>query len=103
MVNAWVSEKYIHFALMYTTDHILLVLTIKHLVNLDGEPTTPQKLATGTQLSVSNPRVLFCPCVVQKSAAHVDTKALNMVHQSQKGFMVSSLEFHNIKRVTLST
>ena len=86
MVHAWVSEKYIHFTLMYTTDHIFPVLPIKHLVNQDGELTTTHKLATATKPSVSNPRVLFCTCVVQKETAHVDTKALNICHQSQKGF-----------------
>ena len=44
------------------------------------------KLATGTKPSVSHLRVLFCPCVVQKAPAHVDTKTLNIRHQSQKGF-----------------
>ena len=29
---------------------------------------------------------LFFPCVVLKSTAHVDTKVLNVYHQSQKGF-----------------
>ena len=31
-------------------------------------------------------RVLFCPCVVRKATAHVETKALSMRHQAQKGF-----------------
>ena len=30
--------------------------------------------------------MLFCPCVVQKDTAHVETKVLNMCHQAQKGF-----------------
>ena len=30
---------------MYTIDHILPVIPIKHLVNQDGETTTPHKLA----------------------------------------------------------
>ena len=30
--------------------------------------------------------VLFCPCVVRKATAHVDTKTLNIRHQAQKGF-----------------
>ena len=71
---------------MYTTDHIFLVLPTKHLVNQDGKTTMPQKLATGTKTSASNPRVLFCPCAVQKATAHVDTKVLNMGHHSHKGF-----------------
>ena len=52
MVHVRVSEVYIHFALMYTTDHIFLVLPIKDLVNKDGDPTMPFKLAIGTKPSV---------------------------------------------------
>ena len=84
MVNAQVYDKYIHFASIYTTNHISPFLPIKHLVNQNGELTTPHKLATVTKTSVSNPCVLFCPFVVRKATAHVDTKALNMRHQSQK-------------------
>ena len=86
MVHARVPENYIHFALMYTTDHIFPVLPIKDLVDEDGDPTTTYKLATGTKPSVSHLRVLFCPCVVRKATAHVETKKLNMRHQAQKGF-----------------
>ena len=86
MVNARVSEAYIHFALMYTTDHIFPVIPIKDLINKYGDPKTPLKLATGTKISVSNLRVLIFLCVVQKAMAHVETKALNMCHQAQKGF-----------------
>ena len=46
----------------------------------------PHKLATGTKPSVSHLRVLFCPCVVRKATAHMETKTLNMRHQAQKGF-----------------
>ena len=53
MVHARFSEAYIHFALMYTTDHIFPVLPIKYLIKEDGEPTTTFKLATGTIPSVS--------------------------------------------------
>ena len=59
MVHARVSEAYIDFALMYTTDHIFTVLPIKDLKNKDGDPTTPFKLAAGTKTSVSHLRVLF--------------------------------------------
>ena len=86
MVHARVLEAYIHFEIMYTTDHIFMVLPIKYLINENAYPTTPYKLATGTKPSVSHLRVLFCPCVVQKATAHVGAKALNMRHQSQKGF-----------------
>ena len=47
MVHAIVPEVYVHFLLMYTKDHIFSVLPIKDLINEDGNPTTPHKLATG--------------------------------------------------------
>ena len=43
MVYARVPEVYVHFALMYTTDHIFMVLPIKDFINKDGDPTTPKK------------------------------------------------------------
>ena len=85
MLHARVPELYVHFAIMYTTYHIFPVLPIKYLINDDGNPTTSHKLATGTKPSVSHLRVLFCPCVVRKATAHVETKTLNMRHQAQKG------------------
>ena len=86
MVHARVMEVYVHLALMYTADHIFPVLPLKDLINEDGDPTTPHKLTTGAKPSVSHLRVLFCPCVVRKATAHVETKTLNMHHQTQKGF-----------------
>ena len=71
---------------MYTTYHIFTFIPIKDMIKKDGDPTTSFKLATGTKPSVSNLRVLFCPCVVRKSTAHVGTKALYMCHQAHKGF-----------------
>ena len=68
------------------TDRIVPVLPIKYMIKDDGDPTTPHKLATGMKPSVSHLRVLFCPCVVRKATAHVETKTLNMRHQAQKGF-----------------
>ena len=59
MVHARVLEAYIHFVLMYTTDHIFLVLPIKDLINDDGDPAMPHKLATGTKTSVSHLRMPF--------------------------------------------
>ena len=53
MVHDRVQEAYAHFALMYTTDHIFPVLPIKDLINEDGDPTMPNKLATCTKPSVS--------------------------------------------------
>ena len=81
MVHTQVSDEYIHFELMNTTHHIFTVLPIKHLITQDGEPTTPHTLATGTKPSVSNLRVLFCPCVVKDLTAKIDRKALNTRHQ----------------------
>ena len=96
MVHARVSEAYINFALMYTTDHIFLVLPIKYMINKDGDKTTPFKSATCTKPSVSHLRVLFCPCVLRKATAHVETKALNMRHQAQKvlrGIFVGNTQY----------
>ena len=75
-------EAYIHFALMYTTDHILPFLPIKDLISKDGDPTTPHKLATGTKPLVLYLRVLFYPCVVLKATSQVEKKVLNMRHQA---------------------
>ena len=86
MLHTRVPEVYVHFALMYTTDHIFPVLPIKDLINEDGDPTTPHKLATGTKPLVSHLRVLFCVCVLRKATAHVETKTLNNCHQAQKGY-----------------
>ena len=68
------------------TDHNFPVLPINYLINEDDEQTRPFKLATGTKSSVSHLSVLFCPCVVRKATAHIYRKALNMRHQTQKGF-----------------
>ena len=87
MVHAIVLEVYVHFTLMYTTYHVLTVLPMKDLINEDGDPITPDKLATGTKPSVSHLCVLFYPCVIRKYTTHVETKMLNMRHQAQKGFI----------------
>ena len=71
MVHTRVSEAYIHFALMYTTDQTFTFLPIKDLINEDGNPTMPHKLETGTKHPVSHLSVLFCPCVLCKATAHV--------------------------------
>ena len=52
MGHARVTEVYIHFAIMYTTDHIFPVLQIKDLINKDGDLKIPNKLATGMKPSV---------------------------------------------------
>ena len=101
MVHARVLEAYIHFALMDTTYHIFPVLPINDMINKDGDPTTPYKLATGTKTSVSHLRVLFCLCFVRKATAHVETKALNMRHQSQKGFRGIFVEIQQHQKLYL--
>ena len=103
MVHARVPEVYVHFALMYTTDHIFPFLPIKDLINEDGNTTTPHKLTKGTKPSVSHLPVLFCPCVVRKATAHVETKTLNMRHQAQKGFRGIFVVCHSIKKDILCT
>ena len=47
MVHARFLETYIHFVLMYTTDHIFTVLPIKDIINKNSEPITPFKLEAG--------------------------------------------------------
>ena len=59
MVHARVPELYVHFTVMYMSDHIFPVLPIKDLINEDGDPSTPHKLVTVTKTSVSHLRVLF--------------------------------------------
>ena len=86
MVHARVSEAYIHFSFMYTTYHIFPVLPMKYMINKDGDPNTPYKLAIGTKYSLSHLHVLFCPCVVWKATTRVGTKVLNMRQQAQKGY-----------------
>ena len=65
---------------MYTVDYIFLVLTIKELINKDGNTTTPFKISTGKKPSLSHLSVLFRPCIVRKATVHDYKKALNMRH-----------------------
>ena len=74
MVHARVLEAYIHLALIYTTYHIFPVLTIKDMINEDGDPTTQFKIKTGTKPSVSHLRLLFFACVVPEATENVGTK-----------------------------
>ena len=52
MVHARLSEAYIYFAFIYTTDHIFTVIPIRDLINKDGDPKAPHKLATGTKPTI---------------------------------------------------
>ena len=74
MVYARVLEACIHFALMYKKYHTFLVIPMKDQINKDSDQTTSFKLATGKKLLVSHSHVLFCPCIVRKSTAHVGKK-----------------------------
>ena len=49
MAHTKVLEVYIHFTLIYTTDHIFMILPIQDMINEDGDPTTPYKHAIGTK------------------------------------------------------
>ena len=69
MVHPRVPEIYVHFAIMYMTDHIFPVLPRKDLINEDGDPTTPYKLETGTKPPVSHFRV-FSVCCTESYGAH---------------------------------
>ena len=73
MVHARVPEVYVHFSLMYDTDHIFPVLTIKDLINEDGDQTTPHKIATGTKPSVSHfTCFIFSVCCTESYRARWD-------------------------------
>ena len=54
MAHAQFFEAYIIFSLVYTADHTFPVLQTKNLINEDGKPTTPFKIATGTKISISH-------------------------------------------------
>ena len=86
MVHVRVSEAYIYFVLIYTTDHIFSILPIKDLINEVGNLTTPFKFSTGTKPLVSHLHVSFCPWIVRKATANVNKKELNMPHQALKCF-----------------
>ena len=88
---------------MYTAYHIFLLLPIKDLTSIDGNPTTPLKLVTGMKPSISHFLVLFSPCVVQKATEHIGKKALKIRHQVKKGFEVYLLESHSTKKGILFT
>ena len=82
MVHEQFLDEYICFALMYMTYHIFLVLPIKHLINQDGKPTMPHKMANGNKYQVSNIRVIYFPFGLRKGTAQVDGKVLSMSHLS---------------------
>ena len=62
MVHARVSEAYIHFALMYTTDHIFPILPIKDLINRYGDPKTPHTCNRYETYSMTFTRVFLYMC-----------------------------------------
>ena len=70
MVHARVSRAYINFELMYTADHILLVLSINDLIKEYGKPTTPYKLVTSTKPSISH-YVCYCVNVLYVKLLHM--------------------------------
>ena len=78
IVHARVSESYIHFALMYTTDQIFPVLLIKYLMNEYGNLTTLLKLATDTHV------ILSIRCT--ESYCTRWQKGVKYASQSAKGF-----------------
>ena len=87
-MNTQVPNENTHFSLMYTTHHKFTVLSVKHLVNQEGEPLRHKKLASGKKPSLSNLHVFFFLCGAGKATTNVDTNMLNMHHQPQWGFLV---------------
>ena len=86
MINSRDLEAYIHFALMYTTDHIFMVLPIKDLINKDDESTMPFKLAIGMKPSVSHLRVFFLHVFYGK-LLHTLKKGVKYASPSAKLFL----------------
>ena len=86
MGKAQVSDKYIHFALMYTTDYIFPVLPIKHLVNKDGEKIchTNCKLAQNFQYQT---HMFYSVHVFTKGSAHVKKKCVKHASSITKSFL----------------
>ena len=82
MVHARVLEAYINFALIYTTDHIFLVLPIKYLINKDGEPTTPRHVRN---LHYHIYACYFFICCMESYYTQRQ-KALSMHYEAQNGF-----------------
>ena len=104
MLHARFSEAYNHFSLIETGDHLLPVVSSKDMINKDGDPTTLFMFDTVTKPSITHWRVLFCPCVVQKSYSTCWEKGIKYASPSEKGILtVSLLEFHSIKKGILST
>ena len=101
MVHAGVLEACVNISLLYTADHILLLLPIKGLINKEGNPTKPFKITTGTKPLLSNLRVLFCPYIVRKSTVYVGTKELNTRHQLQKWLCVIFIRISQHQKVYL--
>ena len=62
---------YVNFELMYTTYHIFLVLPIKYLINEDGNPTTPHKLATRSYRVCPNDRLEYVAQGVYVTAGRI--------------------------------
>ena len=56
MVHSRVPEVYVHFALMYMTDHIFQVLPIKDLINEDGDP---DPFCTSCKISSMNKKARY--------------------------------------------
>ena len=73
MANARVSDKYIHFTIMYTTNHIFPFIPIKHLVNYEDELTNPKtwKLAENLQYQT---HVLYCVYLLYERQLHMLTQ-----------------------------
>ena len=58
MVHTRVSDKYIHFTLVYTNHYICPVLPIKHLINHGKVEVTCQKFQTIAHSIMVHTRVL---------------------------------------------
>ena len=87
-----VPEVYVHFALMYMTDHIFPVLPISDLINEYGNPTTPPKMATGKNLQYHIYACYFFHVLYGKLRRTLRTKEFHgifvVIPEHQQGYLV---------------
>ena len=78
-----VFDEMFFSALSYTSRPYSEAMVMRPAVTYTPYDTSSKEQTGNVQMQV---RSLFCPCVVRKATAHVETKTLNMRHQAQKGF-----------------
>ena len=79
---------------MYTTDHILPVIPIKHLANQDGEPTMPHKLATDTKKKYQTYMLYSVHVLFKRQLRILKQRRYTCVINHKKDFVGFRQRFH---------